>query len=983
MAEHVSPKRIIKLDNVRQNNIVFTDLGEKLEESVFSQEFQKAIQNIEGILKENRCVASKDDYPCRECKSRDCRSCRNRNYTACQDKRQAKHPTEYQTAIPFIGDRGTGKTSVMYSVLMWLKKYCGYNPDADFNLNEKYDSTRFITFDLIDANTLKSSEDVMEIILSRMMTYLEEFEPDHDFRELYRQMDELHEAMLRIGSTRKQNPDSYGLMALQQVADSQGAIESFRELVAEFCRTMSAWKYNGNPCCLVVALDDIDMYQGSKCGMYNGQFALLEHLYNYMRIPNMIVLLTYNENILKRTCNRHFNRTYFGKEDREPVTPTEYHDIEELTGQFMSKLFPQHQRIYLPNFKLIDSANRSNMYVKPVVLEEGKEKPLEPFTSEKEIPVKEFMLRLIAHRTGVYFDTAGTKMHFFEPRNLRNLGELFEFVYSMETIPEDDLEKQETARSKNRQVLLSYMYNQFALRHLDAVEYERFQKLAVLPIERQHRTMVDQIRERRMEIDQYGAGWLSKTENYRWRYSYGELLHNVYFSTRINRSDKKDETFFSKDLMHCIFGTHSVLLNNIARGENARENMLKVVGSSVAGRWANEMLPDVYHEDYSEPANPGSISLPVRDFFGWELPEEITEMLFRMCTSRECDKELLKEYFIALIMMGMFFSGFPAEGLGIGFEAYQGANEAAVLMLKSDSEDHICFNVMNFVINTYNALPADPEQRDDFVKNPDVSAENDQDVMPYLPYIYAKLRKLGESLVNCLDADWNEKMRAQKEQQKKMETKRVKSKNRAHSAVDTWERKAKDAQQAYEQAERWMKLLPETGMLAVGDQKIRVDAECFRTGWDSALRDAVKCVAEEIQKWEDTHKTQQFVMPVQHFDMMYNIVKRLANVSYYDIPKEASVKRIFEYYVRLYKNIGLELEKQDAVYSADSKESFAEAFRNGIFFKVMTAKKTAEKTDKWYNQFIKKTMESMIESTVAAQQDRARAFSFDPRVIKW
>lgn len=978
MAEHASPKRIIKLDNVRQNNIVFTDLGEKLEESVFSQEFQKAIQNIEGILKENRHIAPKDDYPCRECKSRDCRSCRNRNYTACQDKRQAKHPTEYQTAIPFIGDRGTGKTSVMYSVLMWLKKYCGYNPDAAFNLNEKYDSSRFITFDLIDANTLKSSEDVMEIILSRMMTYLEEFEPGHDFRELYRQMDELHEAMLRIGSTRKQNPDSYGLMALQQVADSQRAIDSFRELVAEFCRTMSAWKHNGNPCCLVVALDDVDMYQGSKCGMYNGQFALLEHLYNYMRIPNMIVLLTYNENILKRTCNRHFNQIYFGSETREPVTPTECHDIEELTGQFLSKMFPQQQRIYLPNFRLIDSANRSNMYVKPVLQEDGEEKPLEPFAPEKEIPVKEFMLRLIAHRTGVCFDTAGTKMHFFEPRNLRSFGELFDVICSMEKIDKKN-NNPEMVRSRNRQVLLSYMYNQFALRHLDAFEYERFQKLAVLPIERQHRTMVDLIRERRMEIDQYSSGWLSKTENYRWRYSYGELLHNVYFSTRIGKSEMADETFFSKDFMHCIFGSHSVLLNNIARDEKARENMLKVVGSSVAGRWANEMLPGVYHEDYSEPANTGSISLPVRDFFGWELPEEITEMLFRMCTSRECDKELLKEYFIALIMIGMFFSGFPAEGLGIDLEVYQDANEAAVLMLKSDSEDHICFNVMNFVINTCNALPEDPEKRNAFVENPDAAAENDQDMTQYLPYIHAKLRKLGENLSKSLNADWCKKKNEAEERQNKFKKIIDKPGRLSPVALKNLDRKAKDAKREVEGADNWSKLLPEPGLLAEGEARYKVDTKSFRAGWDSALCGAVKCVAEEIQNWEDTHKAQQFVMPVQHFDMMYNIVKRLANVSYYDIPKEASVSRIFEYYVRLYKNIGRELEKQDAVYSADSKESFAEAFRSGIFFKVMAAKKT----DEWYNQFIKKTVESMIESTVAAQQSRERVLSFDSSLIKW
>lgn len=976
MAEHASPKRIVKLDNVRKNSIVITDLGEKLKETVFSQEFKKATQIIEGVLEENRSTVRKDDYPCRECKSRDCRACRNRNHTACQDKRKPKHPTEFRTAIPFIGDRGTGKTSVMYSVLMWLKKYCGQNPDAAFNLNEKFDSTRFITLDMIDANTLKSTEDVMEIILSKMMTYLEEFEPDHDFRELYRQMDELHEAMLRIDSDRRQDPDSYGLMALQKVADSQQAINGFRDLVAEFCRTISVCKYNGNPCCLVVALDDIDMYQGSTSGMYNSQFALMEYLYNYMRIPNMIVLLTYNENILKRSCNRHFNRIYFGKENREPVTPTECHDIEKLTGQFMSKMFPQHQRIYLPNFRFIDSANRSNMYVNPILGEGSKKEILDPFTTEDEIPVKEFMLRLISHKTGVCFDAAGTKEHFFEPRNLRSFGELFDVIYSMEKIDEKS-EEPELVRSRNRQTLLSYMYNQFALRHLNAAEYERFQKLAVLPIERQHRTMVDLIRERRMEIDVDNFGGLAETENYRWRYSYGELLHNIYFSTRIGKSDKNDETYFSKDFMHCIFGSHSVLLNNIARDDNSRKNILKVVGSSVAGRWANEMLPKVYHEDYNNTARIGSISLPIRDYFGWELPKEISPILLAMGTDQEWKKANLENYLIALIMMGMFFTGYPADGLGIYIDAALDEDKGSVLKMASDSEDHICFNVMNFVINSYNALPVDSEKRKTFLNNP--GPEQVYEGNPYIPYICAKLRKLGENLGGKLTDDWNKKIEdATKELRHIKEMRNKEGINPL--AEKTWDRTESLTKKNIERAKAWKDVIAKVKKTNKdGISVVEFDPQRFKKEWDDAVFSAVKRVTDSIQKWEENHKTQQFVMPVQHFDMMYNIVKRLANVSYYDIPKEARVSRVFEYYLHLYDNIEQELKKQDDVYGTDRSESFAAAFRDSVFLKVLTAKPDEE----WHNAFIWETVTSMVQSTIPAQQDRARAFRFDADLIKW
>lgn len=975
-------KLVVDLDHVRQNNIVFVDLSKPLTENVFSQEYEKAARVITRILDENEEGATQENRYCRECKtraSRSCEACKFRSYTGCRETNYGKHRTEYQTAVPFIGDRGTGKTSVMHSVHRRLRDYNGPIEGAAFNLGEKHDSVKFITFEMIDANTLQRSDDVMEIILARMLSYLDELQPDRDFRDLYRQIDELSSAMCKLRSDQREAAAACGLMGLQKVVERQSAIDGFQKLVEDFLKAMSDYKYHCRKCYLVIALDDIDMYQGSTCGMYSGQFALLEQVYNHMRIPGLIVLMTYNEHILRRICNRHFDHIYSGSPSNRKYSPTEQNDIDTLTGQFMSKLFPQEQRIYLPNFMLIDSANRSNLFVRPEFTEKGVRKPVAPFEKDEVIPVKEFMLRLIAHKTGVYFDAAGTKVHFFEPRNLRNLGELFEVIHSMEKV-EGDVENCASIRERNRQALLKYMYNQFALRRLSPEEQDRFRKLSALPIDRQHRTMVDWIRAERMRISEKSApdsfGFLAKTEKYRWRYSYGELLYNIYFATRIGTTAGYGEAFLSKAFMHCIFGTHSVILNNIIRSDDSRKNLLEIIGSSLSGRWANEMLPKFSVEDVTYPGQAGSVSLPVRDFFGWAIPASVKAAIFRLGEDRRSE-EYLQEFFEALFFVGMFFTGLPSNGLGIYLDADIDENECTVLCLNSKSEDHICFNVMNFVINTYRVLPELSENKDGFLNNLEKRKDTvDVDISDsgYLQYMYQKLRKLGRDIARDLGSDW---VIAEENAVQRLNTVDIKlGRRRARDPLmqSTLQRESENAVRALQRAKAWKQLIQterENGTKVITEG---FNSYEFMKHWNRVLSKTAKHLFEKFRMWEEKHKQHKLVLPVENFDMMYNIVKRLASVYYHDIREEASAEEVYNCYMHLYKSILKELEIQDQVYFGDAPvNGFAKPLRDSVFYQEIVE----PEAKCLHTEFLREILTNMISSTISVQSSRRSAKAFD------
>lgn len=975
MASSNSARRIVKLDYVRQNNIVLVDLNNNLSGDVFEKEYKKAAKIIGSIIDATAKKTQLDDPHCQSCKTRGCNSCKYRDRRGCDGSDRQKYSlSEFQTAVPFIGDRGTGKSSVMCSVLESLRCYRGGNESAALYLGEKKDDVRFITFDMIDANTLKSSENIMEIILSRMLSYLEAIEPEGDFRELYRMINELHEDLGLVYWKDTDKREGYGLAALQRVADSQKTIINFRKLVELFTWEVSLSQFGGRPCYLVIALDDIDMYQGSKGGMNDSHFALLEHIYNHMRIPGLIVLMTYNEHILKRKCNDHFSKIYNGNRASNDKSQTRRENIVALTAQFMSKLFPQERRIYLPNYLLVSLENRPNLFVNPTLngdSETAKELS-RIFPTNQDLPVKDFMLRLIAHKTGVYFDAAGTKKHFFEPRNLRELGELFQVICSMAIVPQEET-KQETVREQNRQELLEYLYNQFALRHLSSDEYRRFTRLAVLPLDRQGRTMVDQIREHRLALNLPAddLGFLDRTKRDRWKYSYGELLHNIYFATRMPSFSGSNQTFYSKEFIHCILGSHSVIMNqNMIKTdcEVVTENTKKavaeqaklirsVMGSSIAGRWANEMLPDFFYEGGSKAIAAGSISIPIRHFFDWELQDKVQDAILDLFLTsaitknnsrkkkvRKDTEAVLSQYMEAFAVIGMFFTGFPKNGLKIEIDCGLNVEKQPTFYLRSKSDDHICFNVMNFVINLYNADVDDADRND----------------KGYLPFIRSKLRKLGDEIVKQLSRD--------------LEKEIANAGNRARARADEFlaendylpkdtpleelnSPKVKSELQLIHNAEAWLPI-------TYGHQ---FDAKIFMKFWTQIADQVCDKFQSDIETWQTAYPQFPMVLPVQNFDMMYNIIKRLANVYYHDIPEDVPLEEVYDYFSHLYESVVEELKKQDDAYHLTEGSSFAKAFQDSVFFKAFNAPQETR------NPYIKDILIDMMKKALPAQHARTHS----------
>ena len=175
---------------------------------------------------------------------------------------------------------------------------------------------------------------------------------------------------------------------------------------------------------------------------------------------------------------------------------------------------------------------------------------------------KQFTLCYLAEQYGCFFDTVGLKKHFFEEHNLRRLTELVLML---------QLTDEEKGENRSYSKLISYIYNQFKSTFLTVQEAALFNEWMEKPIDRRSHDIISYIRSRhsndreerentdeedsldaRISIILSGGRLLDKKKREKeykgqdldWHYSYGELLYNLYQSTRAE--DGREQVFSKK-----------------------------------------------------------------------------------------------------------------------------------------------------------------------------------------------------------------------------------------------------------------------------------------------------------------------------------------------------------------------------------------------------------------------------------------------------
>ena len=484
------------------------------------------------------------------------------------EKNVATQERLYNT-ITFIGERGSGKTSVMRSFLEMLQ-----NPDPEIfqKFLSEYTSkeskgfvegsseiakTEFVCIDCIDASLLEENEDIFGAILAKMLQKFNHtwegrvdkrnlkarYEILESFEEIYRTIKHLN----RSKGEENWHGESY-VQDLKELYSSLDLRDIFQKFLPKYLETVSERKKTFSNRYLVVAVDDLDMNE--KNG-YN----MLEQLHRYFMIPQVILCLAVSRKELQMLVQKQYEKTYS--------------NTEILEHRYLEKVIPVSQRIYMP--EVINQ--------KVVVEVDGEQRS-----------VKEAILRKIARTTHVYYDGYGLKTHFYEVGNLRTLNNLF---YMLSRMSEEQMEINEQS-SRYLEILelnisrLRYdVINRMAAERLNDEQEAIFRNMYETNVTRQgivcleRAEKISQTMRKETELEDASE------------YAYGELLRVIHVV-------RKWKTEY-KPLMECMQALLSIemtwLYENLKCNQDekerkkARNNFNSCLGTSVGGQIGNKLIP--------------------------------------------------------------------------------------------------------------------------------------------------------------------------------------------------------------------------------------------------------------------------------------------------------------------------------------------------------------------------------------------------------
>ncbi len=421
--------RRVNIEKLLSNGVIQENI-QNFQESYAEQEFFQAINVLKNIMQENDLFWQK-----------------NGGYLdACGSKRATGKREEIFNVIPFMGERGTGKISTMLSFANMLaefnpedKKYDAFLLNRDNISRRRHENTKFVVLQYIDVGVLKSKEDIMAIILARMLKYVNKILEDHSFgyggpvvrqeelRQLHQDFERVYTDLLNLTQDGQEADGESVLRRLQNLNSSYSLAEKFQGLVYKFLdflrrsdRDESSSRYY-----LIIALDDIDLFETSDCPQNHTRrqaqrkdaYTICGQIYEYLQIPGVVVLTTYDENRLLSTCARHIRESFPYLDERECMSQA---------VQYIQKLILPKYKIYMPNLGYSDYPENRQL---KIVIDSEKNliRVLYPdMTSDAvetakhiELTLKELILRYIAAVYGSCFDILGEKRHFLEEKNLR------------------------------------------------------------------------------------------------------------------------------------------------------------------------------------------------------------------------------------------------------------------------------------------------------------------------------------------------------------------------------------------------------------------------------------------------------------------------------------------------------------------------------------------------------------------------------------
>lgn len=321
---------------------------------------------------------------------------------------------ECNPIIAFVGERGSGKTSVLDSFGRVLDEGYSQASDDTIWLNDAIlQGSKFDVLPIIDPTALTKNESLLGVIAAHIYRQIEQLQDkrldrpkcdylDTTIRNAAQQLMELYNALRALNQERSEQFVEFGgYERLGQLSISynlrvqfKNAVDAYLKLTAQI-RDRSS--YVDRHRFLVIPIDDLDM--NADAG-----YKLCEELRRYMMVPGIIVLLSVKIEQLQNVIAQEHVSHSLNKED-----------AISMAERYLAKLIPINHRHALPIFTV-------HNIIDCIIAQEESEKPK---------PLVDTLIKLLYDRLGLILIKNDFNSHVILPRTLRRIVHLYYLLLKM------------------------------------------------------------------------------------------------------------------------------------------------------------------------------------------------------------------------------------------------------------------------------------------------------------------------------------------------------------------------------------------------------------------------------------------------------------------------------------------------------------------------------------------------------------------------
>lgn len=362
---------------------------EDFDESIFSEVYRNASRMVRRIVRENETYMSRipdQDYSTDE---------------------------QLNNVIPFLGGRGMGKSSAMFSYALFLKKSHGIETEY-YRVRTENTRPHFCVMPRIDAAMMIKGENIMDIVLAKMWDAFDnqgEYQKKDEFfakelTEKFKKVKKTYEIYSQTINGKETARNMTSVREMHELAACLNLREEFKKLVEEYLADKL-------PCCrreerfLVLSIDDLDMTTG-------GVYHILEQIRLFLIIPRVIVLVTADIDRLSLSCNKQLSEELLCRGSNKL---DESRQIRGYVTNYLEKLFPGNLRIYMPILGTMLGVDYE-IEMKQEVIEKlyNKNERVEEKFDERKL-----LMVLMAKCSNILFPVYRMEGHFLQKDSLRKI----------------------------------------------------------------------------------------------------------------------------------------------------------------------------------------------------------------------------------------------------------------------------------------------------------------------------------------------------------------------------------------------------------------------------------------------------------------------------------------------------------------------------------------------------------------------------------